>query len=158
LHTLEQLQGQGRIFACRDYSEKEPMMRIGELSTAADVDVETIRYYEKVGLMPAPERGTNGYRRYSSKQLARLVFIRHCRALDIGLADIRRLLKFSNQPDASCGDINLLIDEQLERVRTRLKSLHALERQLQELRSCCTGNHPVQGCGIINELTSTRLD
>ncbi|WP_241729938.1 Cd(II)/Pb(II)-responsive transcriptional regulator [Pseudomonas sp. SST3] len=134
------------------------MMRIGELSTAAGVDIETIRYYEKVGLMPAPERGANGYRSYSTQQLAQLVFIRHCRALDIGLADIRRLLEFSNHPDASCGDINLLIDEQLERVRARLESLHALEQQLQALRSCCTGNRPMQGCGILNELTSTRLD
>jgi Cd(II)/Pb(II)-responsive transcriptional regulator len=134
------------------------MMRLGELSTTADVDVETIRYYEKVGLMPAPERGANGYRSYSTKQLAQLVFIRHCRALDIGLADIRRLLEFSNHPDANCGDINLLIDEQLERVRARLESVHALERQLQALRSCCTGNRPMQGCGILNELTSTRLD
>jgi len=132
------------------------MMRIGELSTAAGVDIETIRYYEKVGLMPAPERGANGYRSYSTQQLAQLVFIRHCRALDIGLADIRRLLEFSNH--ASCGDINLLIDEQLERVRARLESLHTLEQQLQALRSCCTGNRPMQGCGILNELTSTRLD
>ena len=131
-------------------------MRIGELSTAADVDVETIRYYEKVGLMPAPERGANGYRAYSSRHLAQLTFIRHCRALDIGLADIRRLLAFSSHPDDSCGDINQLIDEQLERVRTRLESLHALERQLQELRSCCTGTRPIQGCGILNELTSVR--
>lgn len=131
-------------------------MRIGELSTAAGADVETIRYYEKVGLMPAPERGANGYRAYSSRHLAQLTFIRHCRALDIGLADIRRLLAFSSHPDDSCGDINQLIDEQLERVRTRLESLHALERQLQELRSCCTGTRPIQGCGILNELTSVR--
>lgn len=131
-------------------------MRIGELSTAAGVDVETIRYYEKVGLMPAPERGANGYRAYSSRHLAQLTFIRHCRALDIGLADIRRLLAFSSHPDDSCGDINQLIDEQLERVRTRLESLNALERQLQELRSCCTGTRPIQGCGILNELTSVR--
>jgi Cd(II)/Pb(II)-responsive transcriptional regulator len=132
-------------------------MRIGELSTAAGVDVETIRYYEKIGLMPAPERGANGYRAYSSRQLAQLTFIRHCRALDIRLADIRRLLAFSSHPEDSCGDINHLIDDQLERVRSRLESLHALERQLQELRSCCSGNQPTHGCGILAEL-KTRPD
>ncbi|MCJ0975446.1 Cd(II)/Pb(II)-responsive transcriptional regulator [Pseudomonas sp. PS1] len=131
-------------------------MRIGELSAAAGVDVETIRYYEKIGLMPAPERGANGYRAYSERQLAQLTFIRHCRALDIGLADVRRLLEFSTHPNASCGDINLLIDEQLERVRARLDSLHALERQLQTLRSACSGEHPVEGCGILNELGSRQ--
>lgn len=130
-------------------------MRIGELSTATSVDVETIRYYEKIGLMPAPERGANGYRCYSARQLAQLTFIRHCRALDIGLADIRRLLEFSNHPEASCGDINHLIDEQLERVRTRLENLHALECQLQALRSCCTGNRAMHGCGILDQLTGT---
>jgi Cd(II)/Pb(II)-responsive transcriptional regulator len=133
-------------------------MRIGELSTAAEVDVETIRYYEKVGLMPAPERGANGYRSYSSGQLAQLVFIRHCRALDIGLADIRRLLEVSDQPSANCGDINLLIDRQLERVRSRLDSLHALERQLKALRSACCGEHRVQECGILNELSAVRRE
>ena len=132
-------------------------MRIGELSTAAGVDVDTIRYYEKIGLMPAPERGANGYRAYSSRQLAQLTFIRHCRALDIGLADIRRLLAFSSHPEDNCGDINHLIDDQLERVRSRLESLHALERQLQELRSCCSGNQPTHGCGILAEL-KTRPD
>lgn len=131
-------------------------MRIGELGTAAGVDVETIRYYEKVGLMPAPERGANGYRSYTARHLAQLTFIRHCRALDIGLANISRLLEFSEQPDANCGDIDQLIDSQLERVRTRLDSLHALERQLQTLRSACSGGHPVQNCGILNELGSIR--
>lgn len=131
-------------------------MRIGELSTAAGVDVETIRYYEKIGLMPAPERGANGYRAYSAEQLDQLTFIRHCRALDIALADIRRLLEFTRHPEASCGDINHLIDEQLDRVRTRLESLQALESQLQTLRSCCPGNNAIQGCGILNELSSNR--
>ncbi|WP_233270227.1 Cd(II)/Pb(II)-responsive transcriptional regulator [Stutzerimonas stutzeri] len=134
------------------------MMRIGALSKSAGVDVETIRYYERIGLMPAPVRGANGYRAYSPEQLAHLVFIRHCRALDIGLADIRRLLDFSNQPDARCGDINQLIDQQLQRVRTRLESLHALERQLKALRGCCAGDLPIQGCGILNELNSPQLD
>lgn len=133
-------------------------MRIGELSTATGVDIETIRYYEKVGLMPAPERSANGYRVYSPKHLSHLVFIRHCRALGIGLKDIQRLLEFSSHPDTDCGDIDLLIEEQLERVRKRLESLHGLERQLLALRSCCSGSRPTGGCGILNELTSTGLD
>ena len=133
-------------------------MKIGELAGRTHCPVETIRYYERIGLLAPPQRGANNYRSYGERHAERLQFIRHCRALDIGLADIRRLLEFSNQPDASCGDINLLIDEQLERVRTRLESLHALEHQLQALRSCCSGNRATQGCGILNELTSTRLD
>ncbi len=127
-------------------------MRIGELSKAAGVDVETIRYYERIGLMPAPARGANGYRAYTRKQLTQLAFIRHCRALDIALVDIRRLLTFADAPEEDCGDIDLLIDEQLERVRARLDSLRGLERELQRLRGCCSGNHSAGDCGILQEL------
>jgi len=133
-------------------------MRSGELAAVTGVDVETIRYYEREGLLPAPPRDANGYRAFDEAAVRRLTFIRHCRALDIGLADIRRLLEVSDQPLANCGDINLLIDRQLERVRSRLDSLHALERQLQALRSACCGEHRVQECGILNELSAVRRE
>ena len=67
-------------------------MKISELSQATGVDVDTIRYYEKSGLMPAPARETNGYRSYGPAHLERLAFVRHCRALDMPLADVQRLL------------------------------------------------------------------
>ena len=70
-------------------------MRIGELSAATGVDVETIRYYEREKLFAAPVRQANGYRAYGTIHLERLSFIRHCRALEIPLADIRRLLEFA---------------------------------------------------------------
>src|SRR5258705_9508268 len=105
-------------------------MRIGELKQATGVDIETIRYYERTGLLPAPLREANGYRTYGPTHLERLSFIRHCRALDIPLADVKRLLVFMKRPKSDCGDIDHLIDEQLARVRARLKSMRALERQL----------------------------
>lgn len=129
-------------------------MRIGELSRAVGVDVETVRYYEKAGLLPAPARQANGYRVYGSPHLERLAFIRHCRALDIPLADIRRLLEFLASPDADCGDIDHLIDSQLLRVRARLSSLKALERQLEALRCQCGERDTAQKCGILNELVA----
>src|SRR6218665_3452391 len=90
-------------------------MRIGELGRATGVDIETIRYYEKIGLLPAPARSNNVYRSYAQPHLERLAFIRHCRALDISLADVKRLLDFDAQPGADCGDIDRLIDAQLAR-------------------------------------------
>ena len=69
-------------------------MKIGELSQATGVDVETIRYYEKSGLLPAPARQANGYREYGTSHLERLAFVRHCRALDLPLAEVQRLLAF----------------------------------------------------------------
>lgn len=129
-------------------------MRIGELSAATGVDVETIRYYEREGLLAPPARQTNGYRAYGKSQLEQLSFIRHCRALEIPLAEIRRLLDFAAQPTAECGDIDRLIDEQLLKVRARLKSMRALERQLAELRKRCDAHHAVGECGILHELVS----
>lgn len=129
-------------------------MRIGELAAATGVDVETIRYYERERLLTPPQRQTNGYRAYGKSQLERLAFIRHCRALDIALADVRRLLEFVEHPAEDCGDIDHLVDEQLTRVRARLKSMRALERQLAQLRKQCDAGHATGECGILHELVA----
>ena len=121
----------------------ETTMRIGELGQATGVDIETIRYYEKAGLLPAPARSRNGYRAYGPAHLERLAFIRHCRALDISLADVKRLLGFVAHPNSDCGDIDRLIDAQLDRVKARLKK-HAGARTATcrpawpvRLQPCC---------------------
>ena len=131
-------------------------MRIGQLGKAAGVEVETIRYYEKAGLLPAPARGDNGYRAFAAAHLERLEFIRHCRALDLPLAEIRRLLDFVDRPAAECKDVDGLIDEQLRRVRRRIEGLHALERQLTALRGCCTAPQTAADCGILRRLVGAQ--
>ena len=129
-------------------------MRIGELGKATGVDIETIRYYEKAGLLPPPARMPNGYRAYRPAHLERLAFIRHCRALDVPIAEVKRLLDFVARPEADCTDINQLIDEQLGRVRARLKSMRALEKQLAALRAQCQAGHSAANCGILHELVA----
>lgn len=130
-------------------------MQIKDLARATGVDVETIRYYEKEGLLPEPARLDNGYRHYEQPQLERLSFIRHCRALDMPLADVKRLLGFVDDPDGQSLNVDQLVDEQLSRVRARLKSMRALEKQLLQLRSRCDGDHPAgAACGILDELVS----
>lgn len=129
-------------------------MRIGELGQTTGVDVETIRYYEKAGLLPAPARHTNGYRSYAPLHVERLAFIRHCRALDISLADIQRLLAFVAHPESDCRNIDQLIDAQLARVQARLQSMQALERQLTALRGRCGKSHLAGDCGILHELVA----
>lgn len=129
-------------------------MQIKALSAATGVDVETIRYYEREGLLPAPPRQANGYRDYGLPQLERLAFVRHCRALDMPLADVRQLLAALDAPGPECGDINTLIDQHLARVRARLASLRALEKQLRRLRTACSGAPGDQGCGILHELVA----
>ncbi|MBA3773323.1 MAG: Cd(II)/Pb(II)-responsive transcriptional regulator [Ramlibacter sp.] len=129
-------------------------MKISDLSRATGVDVETIRYYEKAGLLPAPAREANGYRSYDGKHLERLSFVRHCRALDMPLADVKRLLDFAGGAPDGRGDIDALIGAQLLRLRARLKSLRAMERQLAALRDSCDADHATHACGILHELVA----
>ena len=147
LKTLEPLQ-------CQALLTSGCCMQIKELALATGVDIETIRYYEKQGLLPAPPRRDNGYRSYEAEHVQRLSFIRHCRALDMPLADVNRLLGFLDKPDAHCGDVDVLVDDQLARVRARLKSMRALEKQLLQLRSRCSGSGEGEHCGILDELVS----
>jgi Cd(II)/Pb(II)-responsive transcriptional regulator len=132
----------------------DSLLKIGELGDRTGVDVETIRYYEREGLLPAPARSANGYREYNQGQTERLAFIRHCRALDMPLAEVKRLLEFLAHPPVDCGDIDTLIDDQLARVRARLASMRALERQLAALRARCGEHHPRKECGILHELVA----
>lgn len=130
-------------------------MRIKELAQATGVDVETIRYYEKERLLPAPARQENGYRDYVNEHLERLAFIRHCRALEMPLADVRRLLSALDAPGEPHPDVDQLVKEQLGRVRARLNSMRALEKQLLLLKASC-GRCDQDGadCGILKELVA----
>lgn len=129
-------------------------MQIKQLASATGVDIETIRYYEKQGLLPEPARKENGYRDYDASHLERLSFIRHCRALEMPLSQVTMLLGFVDQPGAPCGDVDLLVDQQLVKVRARLKSMKALEKQLLQLRAMCSGAHAAESCGILTELVA----
>jgi Cd(II)/Pb(II)-responsive transcriptional regulator len=129
-------------------------MKISDLSRATGVDVETIRYYEKSGLLAPPAREANGYRSYGRAQLEQLAFVRHCRALDMPIADIKRLLGHAAGASDSHGQIDALIEEHLLRVRARLQSLQALERQLVALRASCDADHAAHPCGILQELVA----
>ncbi|MFC7410365.1 Cd(II)/Pb(II)-responsive transcriptional regulator [Hydrogenophaga atypica] len=128
-------------------------MQIKDLSRTTGVDVETIRFYEKQSLLPAPARRENGYRVYEAVHLERLAFIRHCRALDMPLLDVKRLLGFVDASEENLGEVDVLVDQQLVRVRARLKSMRALEKQLLQLRARCSGTHDGH-CGILDELVS----
>lgn len=129
-------------------------MKIGDLSHATGVDVGTIRFYERTGLLAPPARQPNGYRAYGPQHLEGLSFVRHCRALDIPLADIKKLLDFTDSSQDDCADVDQLVDEQIARVRARLKSLKALEKQLTALRARCSERHRARECGILGELVS----
>lgn len=129
-------------------------MQIKALAQATGVEVETIRFYEKQGLLPKPLRKDNGYRDYGASHLEQLSFIRHCRALDMPLADVARLLAVVDRPLVLCDTVDGLIAGQIARVRARLKSMQALERQLLQLQARCDGTHARHACGILTELVA----
>lgn len=127
-------------------------MKIGKLAGATGTRAETIRFYEREGLLPPPARTDGNYRVYGQAHAERLSFIRHCRGLDMSLDEIRLLLRFRDAPDEDCGDVNALLDEQIERVARRVRELRQLERQLKSLRERCRAVHDAGHCGILVEL------
>lgn len=127
-------------------------MKIGELARAARCAPETVRFYEKAGLMPAPARGENNYRYYGPDHLARLRFIRNCRMLDMAHDEIRALLAMLDEPAGDCGAINQLLDTHIAHVDARLRELRGLRGQLTRLREQCAQEQAVDACGIVRGL------
>lgn len=130
-------------------------MKIGELAQAAQTQVDTIRYYEREGLLPQAPRSEGNYRIYGPAHVERLAFVRHCRALDMTLDEIRLLLRFKDAPHADCGAVNQLLDEHIGHVATRIRGLRQLEKQLKALRDQCVGVHDAAHCGILNGLAQS---
>ena len=128
-------------------------MRIGELAKRADCPVETVRYYEKEGLLATPRRANGNYRDFGPEHLERLAFIRRCRSLDMSLPEIRALLEAIEKPDADCGPVNALLDEHIGHVAARVAELEQLKSELDAIRAHCTGKHPASACGILESLT-----
>ncbi|NYT81052.1 Cd(II)/Pb(II)-responsive transcriptional regulator [Alcaligenaceae bacterium] len=129
-------------------------MKIGELARAANCGTETIRFYEKEGLLPAPDRTEGNYRNYRDEHLERLRFICNCRSLDMTHDEIRQLLRFADDPDSGCGPVNQLLDEHIGHVDIRLKELRALRSLLVDLRHRCAQADSIAHCGIIQGLAS----
>jgi len=127
-------------------------MKIGELAERSGCLVETIRYYERIGLLMAPERSSNNYRAYSEQHAERLQFIRHCRALDMTLDEIRVLLDFRDRPQQNCIGVNELLDKHIGDVVERIATLSALEAQLRNLRSRCLAPANASRCEILQAL------
>lgn len=127
-------------------------MRISQLAKSAHCDIETVRYYEKIKLLPEPPRNDSGYRIYTKKHLDRLNFIRHCRSLDMPLKEITALLHFRDNPSLECDQVNSLIDEQLVSVANKIHMLEGLKKQLHALRNRCEDSHTAGDCGILKGL------
>ena len=128
-------------------------MAIGELSRRTGGNIETIRYYERIGLLPVPERAGR-YRRYGAADVRRLVFIRRARELGFTLDEVRALLKLSESGDGetSCADVRDIAASHLAEVKEKIADLCAMERTLADaVRRCDAGE--VSGCALIDTLS-----
>ena len=123
-------------------------MKIGELARATSTKVETIRFYEKIGLLPAPARTGANYRAYNQNQLARLSFVRRARDLGFTLDQIRGLLALSDDRDQSCSAVDTVARQHVSEIDRKITDLRALRRELQEMLDQCS-QETVSTCRII---------
>ncbi|MES1952607.1 MerR family transcriptional regulator [Salinisphaera sp. S4-8] len=127
---------------------------IGQLAKAADTGIETIRYYERRGLMPEPPRAASGYRRYPDDAAQRLHFIRRSKRLGFTLDEISALLQL--QAGGQRADIKAIAEAKLEEIETRLDDLQRMRTTLQDMTQRCSGHGPVAGCPIIETLNDNE--
>ena len=118
--------------------------KIGDLAKQTGTKVETIRYYEQIGILPAPARATSNYRSYGPDHLGRLSFIRRARDLGISLEEVRHLLSLSDQKNRSCSSVDAIARTHLAEVDRKIADLRALRRELCSIIDQC-------GCGTIAE-------
>ena len=108
-------------------------MLIGELAEVAGLPSQTIRFYERKGLLPDPERGTNGYRHYDESAVTRLHFISSAQAAGLSLAEIGSIIDLRDEGTVPCAHVTGLLDSKLDEVRTRIENLAALQAELEAL-------------------------
>lgn len=133
-------------------------LKIGELAQKTDCPVQTIRYYEREGLLPEPARTEGNYRLYGEAHLERLSIIRRCRSLDMTLDEIRTLLRFRDAPEENCAEVNILLDSHIGHVAARIAELKALEKELKQLRQTCNEVNVAKDCGILNNLATESTE
>jgi DNA-binding transcriptional MerR regulator len=115
--------------------------------------VVTIRYYERIGLLPSPPRTSGNYRAYDREQVSQLRFIRKCRDLGFTLDQVRDLLRLSSRKEQDCTEVDRLAAAHLAAVQAKIADLKRLATELQRLNNCCQGGGRIADCRIIEALS-----
>ena len=131
-------------------------MKIGELSKKTGLSIDTIRFYEKNGLISKALRSDSNYRDFNESTADTLEFVAHCRSLDIPIPQIKKLLHVRSGSTKSCREANQVIEEQIANLRTRISELKRLEKALTELGKVCHQELDPMDCKIIKSLQSAR--
>ena len=127
-------------------------LTIGELAKRSQVNIETIRYYERRGLIPNPPRRASGYRQFTQEAVIRIRFIKHAQEVGFTLKEISELLSLRVDPKTSCVDIRMRAEEKIEEVDEKIRGLEAMRKALHQLKAACKGRGPTSDCPILDTL------
>lgn len=127
-------------------------LTIGNLAKHAEVNVETIRYYERLGLLPKPPRTQSGYRLFPEDAVLRILFIQRAQDLGFSLKEIRSLLGLRLHPGARCADVRERAQTKIAEIDQKMRSLQAMRTALVRLVGACSGRGPVSECPILESL------
>jgi MerR family mercuric resistance operon transcriptional regulator len=127
---------------------------IGQLARRARVNIETVRYYERRGLMPEPPRRESGYRQYSQTDIARIQFIKRAKELGFSLKEILALLSLRVDPHTTCGDVKRRAEVKIADIDQKIKDLQRMRMALATLAAACKGEGPSSACPILEALNS----
>lgn len=128
-------------------------LTIGQLAKRTGVGVETIRFYERQGLIPEPARLASGYRHYPPEALSRVRFIRQAQHLGFSLKEVLELLRLQDNPNAGRGDVRDKALAKLSDIRGRIRDLEAIQSELSRLVQDCDGIGPIANCPILHRLS-----
>ncbi len=124
-------------------------LTIGQVATAANVNIQTIRYYERRGLFAAPRRTASGYRQYAPDAVIRLRFIKHAQELGFSLQEIQELLGLRVRHGAACDAVERKTRDKIELVQERIRHLQRMKRTLERLAAACADRRPTDECPIL---------
>jgi len=127
-------------------------MTIGQVATAAAVNIQTIRYYERRGLIALPRRTASGYRQYAEEAVTRLRFIKHAQELGFSLKEIEDLLALRVRHGAACEPVERKTRQKIELVGRKIRDLERLRRTLEQLAAACAARRPTDDCPILEAL------
>ena len=136
-------------------SEPETAITIGALAKTTGTKIETIRYYERIELLPAPSRTSGNYRVYGAEHLGRLSFIRRARDLGFSIEQVRELLSLADQQSRSCARVDAIARQHLSEVERKIADLEAMRRELSTVITQC-GRNIIADCRIIEALSPTH--
>lgn len=131
-------------------------LTIGQVARRAEVGVQTVRYYEREGLLPEPARRPSGYREYPAGMVRRLLFIRRAKELGFSLREIKELLALRVDPGCTCGEIKNTALAKVADVDRKIASLHRIRGALLDLADACPGDGPTSDCPILDALDGTE--